>query len=45
MKGLHIDNGRNGMKNWQVALITAIITYMAHSQISQLPLVNKLPTV
>jgi hypothetical protein len=26
-------------------LITALVTYMLHSQLSQLPLVNKLPSV
>jgi hypothetical protein len=32
-------------KQVMTILITAIVTYMLHSQISGLPLVNKLPTL
>jgi hypothetical protein len=33
------------MKTWQVVLITAIVVYMLHSKISNLPGVSNLPTL
>lgn len=32
-------------KTTMTIIITAVVVYMLHSQISQLPIVNKLPTL